>query len=254
MLLIVTLTLLGLALLVHSKRDDYISCVREAGGGGGGRCHTAHATFDLAELVALDLDDGTFADATEPGATSTLSKLVLVTRTGRVPLERGSSAYVFDSRAETVHEFNAFLHDAQRTSYPRPLVNLKVDIAVGFVVMVAVGVAILGLRRRGVAWLEIDDRKGTLVVTRDVTPKAGLKTVRVAQPLDLSPLPYPVLESSGVRTFLCLRQGETSTTVIEVPESPEARASLMRELSEFLAEPDSGRPPVEAGPDDTIDG
>lgn len=232
-----TLMLLLLALVVYSTREGYISCVRDGSGEGGGRCRTAHSTFDLAELVALDLERGTFPDATEPGSASTLSKLVLVTRTGRIPLESGSSAYAWDSRAEVVHDFNGFLHDAQRRSYPRPFVNIKVDIAVGFFVLLAVGVAILGLRRRGMALLEIDDQKGTLVVTRDVTPKAALKAVRVAHQLDLAPLPYPVLESSGGRTLLCVRQEETSTTVVEVPESPEARASLLRELREFLAEP-----------------
>ncbi len=235
MLVGVAIVPLLFALLVYSTRDDFIACVREGSGDGGGRCHTARSAFDLKEIVGLELEQRSSVSA--DSGVSTMSRLVLVTRTRRVQLESGSSAYVWDSRPESVRDFDDFLRDSRRLRYPRSSVNIKGDIVAGILALLALGMVALGLRRRGMAFLEIDDPTGALRVTRDLTPKGGFKMVRTEHVLDLAPLPYPTLEPSDGPTFLCLRQGETSTKLVEVSESPGTRARLLREVRGFLADP-----------------
>lgn len=225
--------------------------MRDGSGPGGGHCYTSRETYGLDEIVGMDLETQAQAAARATGkdsdesATVTrstkddhLTRLVLVTRTQRVPLERGYSYYAWDSRPEAVHDLEMFLHKSSEVRYPRALTNLKSDIGVAILVLIAAAVGGLSLRRRGMARLELDDQKGTLIIIRDLTPKTALKMVRTTHTLSLAPLPTPTIEEEpDGRTFLVLRQNDTSTPLVEIPENTVTRAHLMRKLTAFLADP-----------------
>lgn len=239
------------AFLLFSTRDSYLSCVRDGNGPGGGHCYTSRETYGLDEIVGMDLEtqaqaaarasrkDGDESDSTARSTNDDhLTRLVLVTRTHRVPLERGYSYYAWDSRPEAVHDFDMFLHKPSEARYPRALTNLKSDLGVGVLVLIAAAIGGLSLRRRGMARLDIDDQKGTLLIVRDLTPKTAFKMVRTTHSLSLAPLPTPTIEQEpDGRAFLVLRQGDTSTPLVEVPENTVTRSHLMRKLTAFLADP-----------------
>ncbi len=158
--------LLVAALGMFLNRGEVIECERQ---GIGGECRAGGRTYALTSLVGLRLEPytgpthPTFVDGREVEPIP-MSRLVLETTSGTVPLERGFEGSVADGRPALVRRFDTFLH-GNAPRFPEHAHVRKV--LVGSALVALVGLALLGLafQRRDVTRFEVDPAGPTLVVS-----------------------------------------------------------------------------------------